>query len=282
MHSFGVFVHNDTVLSLGRAEDMLSDRSIQCKPVFATFMQSLGMSSVDVYVVAGKLSRVQQELGTSDFMIHHIHAFTIHCTVLICAKGTLFSRSSRLVSDKDTLGYIYPCDGPGRGGTCQISPWDHIYLALFWMYNSLSIVLFHFAWKVQSDCWGKAVNGKLNTLIGSTFDFSANTLIGWLGGFLWSSTCSVLQSYASYQAPYGLLFLVAHFIWALSLMFLFSGRGYWQELIEAILWSHSKLAVAPFVLPRALSIVHGRAVGVAKYLLGGIATTWAFLCSALS
>jgi hypothetical protein len=58
-------------------------------------------------------------------------------------------------------------------------------------------------------------------------------------------------------------------------MFLFSGRGYWQELIESIL-SHNKLKVAPAIQPRALSITQGRAVGVAHYLLGGIATTWAF------
>ena len=59
-------------------------------------------------------------------------------------------------------------------------------------------------------------------------------------------------------------------------MFLFCGRGYWQELIESILWSHSKLKVATSILPRALSITQGRAVGVAHYLLGGIATTWSF------
>ena len=23
---------------------------------------------------------------------------------------------------------LYPCDDPGRGGTCQISPWDHVFL----------------------------------------------------------------------------------------------------------------------------------------------------------
>ena len=61
-----------------------------------------------------------------------------------------------------------------------------------------------------------------------------------------------------------------------SLMFLFSGRGYWQELIESIVWAHNKLRVAPAIQPRALSITQGRAVGVAHYLLGGIATTWAF------
>ncbi|MBD2030034.1 hypothetical protein H6F55_08590, partial [Phormidium sp. FACHB-322] len=41
-------------------------------------------------------------------------------------------------------------------------------------------------------------------------------------------------------------------------------------------WAHSKLKVAPSIQPRALSITQGRAVGVAHYLLGGIATTWAF------
>ena len=59
-------------------------------------------------------------------------------------------------------------------------------------------------------------------------------------------------------------------------MFLFSGRGYWQELIESIVWAHNKLRVAPAIQARALSITQGRAVGVAHYLLGGIATTWSF------
>ncbi|KAK8488741.1 hypothetical protein V6N13_130564 [Hibiscus sabdariffa] len=44
-------------------------------------------------------------------------------------------------------------------------------------------------------------------------------------------------------------------------MFLFSGRGYWQELIESIVWAHNKLKVAPATQPRALSIVQRRAVG---------------------
>ncbi|KAI3725298.1 hypothetical protein L1987_65081 [Smallanthus sonchifolius] len=54
------------------------------------------------------------------------------------------------------------------------------------------------------------------------------------------------------------------------------GHGYWQELIESMVWAHNKLKVAPTTQPRALSIVQGRAVGVTHYLLGGIATTWAF------
>ncbi|MBA0798635.1 hypothetical protein Gohar_009206, partial [Gossypium harknessii] len=54
------------------------------------------------------------------------------------------------------------------------------------------------------------------------------------------------------------------------------GRGYWQELIESIVWAHNKIKVAPTTQPRALSIVQRRVVGVTHYLLGGISTTWAF------
>jgi hypothetical protein len=43
---------------------------------------------------------------------------------------------------------------------------------------------------------------------------------------------AVIQSYGSALSAYGLIFLGAHFVWAFSLMFLFS--GYWQELIESI------------------------------------------------
>ena len=47
---------------------------------------------------------------------------------------------------------------------------------------------------------------------------------------LWSQSSQVIQSYGSPSAAYGLMFLGAHFVWAFSLMFLFSGRGYWQSV----------------------------------------------------
>jgi len=57
---------------------------------------------------------------------------------------------------------------------------------------------------------------------------------------------------------------------------------YWQELIESIVWAHNKLKglLQRFSHGR-LSIIQGRAVGVAHYLLGVIATTWAFLLPGL-
>ncbi|XP_074570558.1 photosystem I P700 chlorophyll a apoprotein A1-like, partial [Curcuma longa] len=205
-------------------------------------------------------------LGTADFLVHHIHAFTIHVTVLILLKGVLFARSSRLIPDKANLGFRFPCDGPGRGGTCQVSAWDHVFLGLFWMYNSISVVIFHFSWKMQSDVWGTISDqGVVTHITGGNFAQSSITINGWLRDFLWAQASQVIQSYGSSLSAYGLFFLGAHFVWAFSLMFLFSGRGYWQELIESIVWAHNKLKVAPATQPRALSIVQGRAVGVTHY-----------------
>ena len=293
-HSFGLYIHNDTMRALGRSQDMFSDTAIQLQPIFAQWVQnihslaagntspnSLATASYafggDIISVGNKIAMMPISLGTADFMVHHIHAFTIHVTALILVKGFLFARNSRLIPDKSNLGFRFPCDGPGRGGTCQVSGWDHVFLGLFWMYNSLSIVLFHFSWKMQSDVWGSiSSKGTISHITGGNFAQSAITINGWLRDFLWAQASQVIQSYGSSLSAYGLIFLGAHFVWAFSLMFLFSGRGYWQELIESIVWAHNKIKVAPSIQPRALSITQGRAVGVAHYLLGGIGTTWAF------
>jgi len=293
-HSFGLYIHNDTMRALGRTQDMFSDTAIQLKPVFAQWVQNIhtvapGNTTPNalatasyafggsVVSVGNKVAMMPIPLGTADFMVHHIHAFTIHVTVLILLKGVLFSRNSRLIPDKANLGFRFPCDGPGRGGTCQSSAWDSVFLGLFWMYNCISVVIFHFSWKMQSDVWGTVgADGTITHITGGNFAQSSITINGWLRDFLWAEASQVIQSYGSALSAYGLIFLGAHFIWAFSLMFLFSGRGYWQELIESVVWAHNKLHLAPAIQPRALSITQGRAVGLAHYLLGGIGTTWAF------
>mgnify|MGYP003321851308 CR=1 FL=1 len=293
-HAFGFYIHNDTMRALGRPQDMFSDKAIQLQPIFAQWIQNIHLLAPgttapnalattsyafggEVVEVGGKIAMMPIQLGTADFMVHHIHAFTIHVTVLILLKGVLYARSSKLIPDKANLGFRFPCDGPGRGGTCQSSSWDHVFLGLFWMYNSISVVIFHFSWKMQSDVWGTITpDGTISHVTGGNFAKSAITINGWLRDFLWSQASQVIQSYGSASSAYGLIFLGAHFIWAFSLMFLFSGRGYWQELIESIVWAHNKLNFAPAIQPRALSITQGRAVGLAHYLLGGIGTTWSF------
>jgi len=294
MHAFGFYIHNDAMRALGRQQDMFSDQAIQLQPIFAQWIQNLhnvapGNTAPNalatasyafgggVVAVGNKIAMMPISLGTADFMVHHIHAFTIHVTVLILLKGTLFSRNSRLIPDKANLGFRFPCDGPGRGGTCQVSGWDAVFLGVFWMYNCISVVLFHFSWKMQSDVWGTVTSsGAVSHITGGNFANSALAINGWLRDFLWAQASQVIGSYGSPLSAYGLLFLTSHWLWAFSLMFLFSGRGYWQELIESIVWAHNKLKITPSIQPRALSITQGRAVGVAHYLLGGIGTTWSF------
>ncbi|KAG5581888.1 hypothetical protein H5410_052515 [Solanum commersonii] len=113
-HSFGLYIHNDTMSALGRPQDMFSDTTIQLQPAFAQWIQNTHALAL--------VALLPIPLGTADFLVHHIHAFTIHVTVLILLKGVLFARSSRLIPDKANLGFRFPCDGHGRGGTCQVSP----------------------------------------------------------------------------------------------------------------------------------------------------------------
>nr|QHR91993.1 putative Photosystem I P700 chlorophyll a apoprotein A1 [Picea sitchensis] len=226
-HSFGLYIHNDTMSAPGRPQDMFSDTAIQLQPIFAQWIQnthasapgstapgatastSLTWGGGDLVTVGSKVALLPIPLGTADFLVHHIHAFTIHVTVLILLKGVLFARSSRLIPDKANLGFRFPCDGPGRGGTCQVSAWDHVFLGLFWMYNAIFVRSNHLFKAVR--CLSKSGRGNCSI-----------TINGWLRDFLWAQASQVIQSYGSSLSAYGLLFLGAHFIWAFSLMFLFS------------------------------------------------------------
>jgi photosystem I P700 chlorophyll a apoprotein A2 len=76
---------------------------------------------------------VGSPLSCGDVLVHHAIALGLHTTVLVLLKAALNGRSSKLMPDKGAFGYGFPCDGPGRGGTCDIPAWDGFYLAAFWM-----------------------------------------------------------------------------------------------------------------------------------------------------
>jgi photosystem I P700 chlorophyll a apoprotein A2 len=86
-------------------------------------------------------------IGPGDFLVHHAIALGLHTTTLILVKGSLDARGSKLMPDKKYFGYSFPCDGPGQGGTCDISAWDAFYLAVFWMLNTIGWVTFYWHWK---------------------------------------------------------------------------------------------------------------------------------------
>ena len=69
-------------------------------------------------------------------------------------------------------------------------------------------------------------------------------------------------------------------------MFLISWRGYWQELIECIVWAHEHTPIANTVSwtakPVALSIVQARFVGLAHFAIGYVFTYGPFVIASTS
>jgi photosystem I P700 chlorophyll a apoprotein A2 len=43
------------------------------------------------------------------------------------------------------------------------------------------------------------------------------------------------------------MFLFGHLVWATGFMFLISWRGYWQELIETLVWAHERTPLANLI-----------------------------------
>ena len=178
--------------------------------------------------------------------------------------------------DKKDFGYSFPCDGPGRGGTCDISAWDAFYLAVFWMLNTIGWVTFYWHWK-HLGIWQGNVN---------QFNESSTYLMGWLRDYLWLNSSQLINGYN----PFGMnslsvwawMFLFGHLVYATGFMFLISWRGYWQELIETLAWAHERTPLANLVQwrdkPVALSIVQARLGWFSSFLSG----LYLYLCCILN
>jgi len=159
-HTLGLYVHNDVVQAFGTPE-----KQILIEPVFAQWIQAshgkalygfdvLLSSSGSVAFAAGQslwlpgwLEGINNNsnslflnIGPGDFLVHHAIALGLHTTTLILVKGALDARGSKLMPDKKDFGYSFPCDGPGRGGTCDISAYDAFYLSIFWSLNTIGWV----------------------------------------------------------------------------------------------------------------------------------------------
>jgi photosystem I P700 chlorophyll a apoprotein A2 len=299
-HTLGLYVHNDVVQAFGNPE-----KQILIEPVFAQWIQSahgktiygfdtllsLNTSSASLAgqnlwlpywlsAINDPLSSVFLPIGPGDFLVHHAIALGLHTTTLILVKGALDARGSRLMPDKKDFGYSFPCDGPGRGGTCDISAWDAFYLAVFWMLNTIGWVTFYWHWK-HITLWQGNVN---------QFNESSTYLMGWLRDYLWLNSSQLINGYNPFGmnslAVWSWMFLFGHLVWATGFMFLISWRGYWQELIETLVWAHERTPITNVVnwkdKPVALSIVQARLVGLAHFSVGYIFTYAAFLIASTS
>jgi photosystem I P700 chlorophyll a apoprotein A2 len=127
-------------------------------------------------------------VGPGDLLAHHAIALGLHLTLLILLKGSLDGAGSKLMPDKIHFGYGFACDGPGRGGTCDISAWDSFYLATFWMLNTGAWITFYFHWKHLT----------LNTVF--QFDESSTYLNGWFRDYLWFNSTPLIHGYNTFGA----------------------------------------------------------------------------------
>nr|YP_003795479.1 P700 apoprotein A2 of photosystem I [Floydiella terrestris]YP_010500117.1 P700 apoprotein A2 of photosystem I [Gormaniella terricola]ACZ58442.1 P700 apoprotein A2 of photosystem I [Floydiella terrestris]UWV18294.1 P700 apoprotein A2 of photosystem I [Gormaniella terricola] len=299
-HTLGLYVHNDVMQAFGTPE-----KQILIEPVFAQWIQSAhgkslygfdfllsssnsaAFSASQALWLPGWLEAINNNnnslflnIGPGDFLVHHAIALGLHTTTLILVKGALDARGSKLMPDKKDFGYSFPCDGPGRGGTCDISAWDAFYLSVFWALNTVGWVTFYFHWKHISLWQGNPAQ----------FDESSTYLMGWLRDYLWLNSSQLINGYN----PFGMnslsvwawTFLFGHLIYATGFMFLISWRGYWQELIETLVWAHEKTPLANLVVwkdkPVALSIVQARLVGLTHFSAGYVLTYAAFLIASTS
>jgi hypothetical protein len=117
-HTLGLYAHNDAVTAFGSPS-----KQILIQPL-AHYVPDLFRSYTPGFSSARPLS-------PSDVLAAHALSLASHTTVLIVAKGLLDSRGSSIIPDKHLLDFSFPCDGPGRGGTCDSSSWDSFYLAFF-------------------------------------------------------------------------------------------------------------------------------------------------------
>ncbi|MEN8445089.1 MAG: photosystem I core protein PsaB, partial [Cyanobacteria bacterium J06555_13] len=297
-HTLGLYVHNDVVVAFGTPE-----KQILVEPVFAQWIQAAHgkllygfdtlLSNPDSIAATawpnygnvwlpGWLDAINSgtnslflTIGPGDFLVHHAIALGLHTTTLILVKGALDARGSKLMPDKKDFGYSFPCDGPGRGGTCDISAWDSVYLAAFWMLNTIAWITFYWHWKHLA-IWSGNV---------AQFNESSTHLMGWFRDYLWLNSAQLINGYNPYGmnnlAIWAWIFLAAHLCWAVGFMFLISWRGYWQELIETLVWAHERTPLANLVRwkdkPVALSIVQARVVGLAHFAVGFVFTFAAFV-----
>jgi photosystem I P700 chlorophyll a apoprotein A2 len=270
-HTLGVYIHNDTCMSFACPTYTLSLDPVLCVGVQDLLGKHLSNTSNMVTWLPTfnkSLSSFVFCVGPGDLYAHHAIAVGLHVTTLILLKGCLDARHSHHYPDKIQQHYAFSCDGPSRGGTCDVSSWDSYYLASFWALNTLAWSTFYYHWKHLT----------LYSTSPTLFDSASIYLNGWFRDYLWFNSSSLIRGYdasgANDLSVWSWLFLGAHLVFATGFMFLISWRGYWQELIDILMYMHLKTPIlydlwnGSMYTPIALSIVQARFIGLVHFGAG--------------
>jgi len=293
IHTLGCYIHNDTVVAVAEAQkqilfELAYAHSIQqfsgkSYIYHSAHSSTYGMIGADKLAMSADMGwgANLQSLGVGDMYTHHGIAVGMHVTFLVIFKGYLDASGTSLMPDKKSHAYALACDGPGRGGSCDIGSADAIYLSVFWLINTNAWVIFYYHWKHIST-WSTT---------SLQFDESSVYLNGWFRDYLWFNSAGLISGYTNIGSNeisvWSWLFLAAHLTWATGFMFLISWRGYWQELVDIILYMHLR---TPYVIdlwncnvytPVALSIVTARFVGLFHFTIGLIITFASFALASL-
>ena len=284
-HTLGIYIHNDTCISLSHLTPSLS-----LDPILSQLIQELlgkhlsNTSSTPSHLPSFNKSLLSLifTINPGDLYTHHSIALGLHITTLVLLKGCLDSRFTYHHPDKTHQHYAFSCDGPSRGGTCDTSSWDSFYLSSFWILNTLAWITFYFHWKHL-------------TLYGSSpslFDSSSTYLNGWFRDYLWFNSSSLIQGYNTHGAndlsTWSWIFLGAHLVFATGFMFLISQHGYWQELLDILMYMHLKTPIlynlwnGGMYTPVALSIIQARFIGLLHFSVGFSLTYPPFVICATS
>ena len=278
-HTLAVYSHNDTCIAFNSPS-----KQILIEASNAQLIQQASGKALYAFCHNPEAANYNKSFGSfiypvspGDLVVHHAIALGLHITVLILLKGGLEARGSKLMPDKMEHSYGFSCDGPGRGGTCDISAWDSFYLATFWMLNSNTWISFYFHYK---------------HLTPRQFSESSTYLESWFRDYLWFNSTPLIHAYSTLGANDLSVqiwsFLLTHLAWASGFMFLISWRGYWQELIDIILYAHLKTPIlinlwnGGVYTPLALSIVQARFIGLVHFSVGLILTYPPFIIGATS
>ena len=145
-HILALYTHNDTCIGFNSPS-----KQILIEPTNAQLIQQSSGKALYSFTTHPTYNNYNKSfdsfihpIGPGDSYVHHAIALGLHISVLILLKGALQARGSKLMPDKMEHSYGFSCDGPGRGGTCDISAWDSFYLATFWMLNTNTWISFYY------------------------------------------------------------------------------------------------------------------------------------------
>ena len=206
-HTLAVYSHNDTCIGF-----RLLPKQILIEPTNAQLIQQSSGKALylELQLIESSCNNYNKSfdsfihpISPGDSYVHHAIALGLHISVLILLKGALQARGSKLMPDKMLFTFGFSCDGPGRGGTCDISAWDSFYLATFWMLNTNTWISFYFHYK---------------HLTPGQFSESSTYLESWFRDYLWFNSTPLIHGYSTLGANdlsvQTWSFLLTHLAWA--------------------------------------------------------------------